>query len=299
MQTLNVAQEGFKYLWLCLREYSGGYGYFILYLLALSYIIIKGNETEKAVFVPQSILLALTVYNPFFPMLLNRIFDVNNEYYRFFWITPVVILLSYVMAKLCFGQVKTPTLFFALIAVFSLVIIAGGRFLYKDGYIKSPNVYKMPTEIPHIANMIHDDAKGRYEGDYYPRAICEFDYEMCLRQYDASIMLTCSREEYLRAVTGQLGTQDVESEEEYYPRVLAVMVNNWYIEPKEFKKGLEKTGTEYVCASTANTDLCDYLKERCDLRVVGMSANHTLFHYELQESEGWTLPDYRDVWENY
>ena len=101
-----MAQEGFGYLWLCLREYSGGYGYFILYLLALSYIIIKGNETEKAVFVPQSILLALTVYNPFFPMLLNRIFDVNNVYYRFFWMLPLMSLVSFASVKIIFDMQK-------------------------------------------------------------------------------------------------------------------------------------------------------------------------------------------------
>ncbi len=299
MQTISVAQEGIGYLWLCLREYSGGYGYFVLYLLALCYILMKGNETEKRVFIPQSVLLALTVYNPLFPMLLNRVFDVNNEYYRFFWITPVVILLSYAAAKICSVHVKSPLLFGTCGVLFSLILILGGRFLYSDGYIKSPNIYKMPTEIPHIANMIHADAKGRYEGEYFPRAVCEFDYEMCLRQYDASIMLTCTREEYLRAVTGQLGTEDVESSEEFYPRVLAVMVLNWYIDPEEFKLGLEKTGTEYVCASTANSDLCGYLEDRCALRKVGESANHTLYHYELKEASGWTLPDYSDVWENY
>ena len=283
---------------MCLREYTGSCIFFILYALALLYILARGSRTEKKVFWPQAVMLLLTVYNPFFPLALNSFFDVNNEYYRFFWIAPVVILTAYVMAVTVTGA-KKRYVSVLLFSIYCAVIIFGGIFLYKDGYIKSPNIYKMPTEIPQLSEMIHEDAQGRYDGDYYPRAICEFDYEMCLRQYDTSIMLSCTREQYLTAVTGQLDRDNLFNDEEYYSRLLAVVVLNLPIPEDEFKKGLEKTGTEYVCVSTANTGVCDYLERTCDLRLVGKTANHSLYHYSLQEGEGWRLPDYSDVWENY
>ena len=297
MQSINVAQEGIGYLWLCLREYSKGCLFVALFVLGLAFVIAKGSTLEKKVFLPQAVLLLITVYNPLFPVALNRFFDVNNEYYRFFWIAPVVILDAWVMVRLILmakGKLSA-----VLFAAFAALIIFGGQFLYKDGYIPSPTFVKMPTEIPQICEMIHRDAEGRYDGDYYPRAICEFDYEMCLRQYDASIMLSCTREQYLTAVTGQLRSEDIISEEEFYSRLLTVMVHGNLIPASEFKKGLEKTGTEYVCVSTVNEALCDYLESRCSLRLVGKTANHSLYHYELEDGEGWRLPDYSDVWENY
>lgn len=297
MQNLSVVEKGIGYLWLALATYSEGCIYIVMYIAALIFVLLKGNKLDKGIFIPQAVVLLLTVYNPVFPVVLNRIFDVNNEYYRFFWIAPVVILVAYVLAQMVdmhFGFAKILVLLVAVI-----LIAAGGNFLYKDGYIKSPNIYKMPTEVPEIAQMIHEDAAGRYDGDYYPRAIFEFDYEMCLRQYDASIMMTCDREAYLNAVQGRLDMETILANENLENRVLSVVVLNVYITPEQFKEGLEATGTEYVCVSTANQDLCDYLRGRCQLRVVGESENHTLYHYELQEKEGWRLPDYSDVWENY
>ncbi len=292
-----MADAGISYLWLCLCEYSKGCVFVGMYAAALVFVLIKGTDTEKKIFLPQAVLLLLTVYNPVFPVLLNRFFDVNNEYYRFFWIAPVVFLTAYVMARVCI--LSNGALRYIAAAVFVTAIILGGQFLYKDGYIKSPTIYKMPTEIPQLSEMIHKDADGRYDGDYFPRAICEFDYEMCLRQYDASIMLSCTREEYLTAVMGKLTPDDINSEEIYYPRLLAVVVLGTPIPADQFLGGMEHTGTEYVCVSTVNTSVCDYLEKDCGLRLVGKTANHSLYHYELKDSEGWRLPDYSDVWENY
>lgn len=297
MSTLSVAEKGIAYLLLCLQKYSEGCSYILMYAAALLFVLLCGKREDRKVFLPQALMLMLTVFNPLFPMILNRIFDVNNEYYRFFWIAPVVILVAYVFADITDRQKGAALWITGLF--FAAVIICGGKFLYADGYIKSPNIYKMPTEVPEIAEMIHEDADGRYEGDYYPRACFEFDYEMCLRQYDASIMMTADREAYLNAISGGLTNEEILSDENYYNRVLAVVALGQQLPPSEFKKGLENTGTEYVCISSVNEDLCRYLEKNVELRKVGETANHTLYHYELKDNEGWTLPDYSDVWENY
>ena len=297
MQTLSVGEKGIEYLLLCLKEYAGGCVFLLLYALCLLCLLIEGKRLYKRVFLPQAFMLLLTVFNPLFPLLLNRIFDVNNEYYRFFWIAPVVIICSLIFTELTFSARGIGR---GLMAVFFiLLIVGGGSFLYRDGYILSPNIYKMPTEIPEVSEMIHEDADGRYEGDYYPRAIFEFDYEMCMRQYDASIMLSCDRETYLEAIQAPITNEMIVSEENYAYRLLSVMVQDNLLPPSEFLKGLEKTGTEYVCVSSANERLCDYMEESCSLRKVGSTENHTLYHYELEETEPFYLPDYSEVWMNY
>lgn len=297
MQTLSVAENGISYLALCLSYYSEGCAYFVLYAMALMYIWIRGSIEEKKVFIPGAGMLCITVFNPIFPLVLDKLFDVNKEYYRFFWIAPVVILVSYVLAKIS-GNLRGVASAVCVL-LFTTIIIFSGNYLYKNGYIAVQNIYKMPTEIPEIAEMIHNDSEGRFDGDYYPRAAFEYDYEMCLRQYDASIMLVADREAYLNAVMGNLDQKTIMEDENYFNRVLAVVALNNQIAPSEFKKGLEKTATEYVCVSTINEPLCNYLEDSCKLKLVGQTANHSLYYYELKESEGFRLPDYSDVWENY
>lgn len=292
-----MTEKGISYLWLALATYAKGSIYMVLYVAALLFLYTKGSEDEKECFIPQGVLLLLTVYNPLFPIVLNKFFDVNNEYYRFFWIAPVVLLISIILAKVC--EQKKGMLGVITVVISVLFLAAGGNFLYKDGYIKSPNIYKMPSEIPELAEMIHEDAKGRYDGEYYPRAAFEYDYEMCMRQYDASIMLLCDREAYLNAVSGGLDGAAIIDDEKPYNRVLAVVALGQLLARSEFRKGLEATGTEYICISSANEDLCHYMENGMELRKVGETANHKLYHYELQENEGFRLPDYSDVWENY
>lgn len=299
MQNLSVVEKGIWYLGLCAKQYAGESAYLLFYAMCILYLIVtrdKGQRLAGKIFLPQALMLLLTVFNPLFPMLLRSFFDVNNEYYRFFWIAPVVILIAYTLTQLvcCVKKLRIVAIIFAV-----LMLIAGGSFLYKGGYIKAPNIYKMPTEIPEIAKMIHEDADGRYEGEYYPRAIFEYDYEMCMRQYDPSIMLTADREAYLLALTGAVTQEDIESEEDYRYRVLTVVAAGNRIKPEEFLLGLEKTGTEYVCISSNNEFMCAFMSQRCNLREVGRSANHILYHYALRENTGFTLPDYSDVWENY
>lgn len=297
MQTLSVAEKGIAYLGLALRMYSEGCAYFALYVAALLFVLLKGSDDEKRIFLPPAFLMLLTIFNPVFPMVLNRFFDVNNEYYRFFWIAPVVILVSYICANLA-GGLKGYVRTFSVIVI-CIVLALSGQFLYKSGFIKTGNLYKMPDEIPQICQMIHDDSAGRYDGDYYPRAVCEFDYEMCLRQYDASIMLVATREAYLDVVQQKVSLTDALDSENFCDRVILAVANNVLMAPSEFTKGLDKTGTEYVCVSTVRADMCSFLENDCGLRLVGRTANHSLYHFELQESEGWRLPDYSDVWENY
>lgn len=297
MQGLNVTEKGITYLWLALATYSKGSIYLAFYVAAMLFILLRGDKREREIFLPQGLMLLLTVYNPLFPIILNKFFDVNNEYYRFFWIAPVVILVSYILAKIC--EKRRGVLGIVCVLLVTVLLAGGGSFLYKDGFIKSPNIYKMPSEIPEIAAMIHADAEGRYDGDYYPRAAFEYDYEMCMRQYDASIMLLCDREAYLNAISGGLDGAAIIDDEKPYNRVLAVVALGQLLARSEFKKGLEATGTEYICISSANEDLCHYMENGMELRVVGETANHKLYHYELTENEGWRLPDYSDVWENY
>ena len=52
------------------------------------------DKKMREIFLPQFLLMAVTVYNPVFPVALNSFFDVNKEYYRFLWMSPVIICIA-------------------------------------------------------------------------------------------------------------------------------------------------------------------------------------------------------------
>ena len=331
MQSLHIADTGFGYIFKCIGLYYEGNIYFVLYLLSLIFLSVDWSRVVRAergsrlkallsaegmtgrmrgIFLPQLVMMVLTVYNPVFPVVLNSIFDVNKEYYRFLWMAPVIICISAAAVRIvteyaggsesetgradkAASRIRNTRQ--AVCAVFIIcVLMAGGTWLYEDGYIVSPNIYHMPTEIPEVAEIIHEDALKNDPEDKFPRAMFEYDYNMLIRQYDAGIMLPCDREAYLNAVKGVLDYDTIMEDTDYHNRLLAVVALGIEIPEDAFTEGLEETGTEYVVVSNAN-EVLPYLK-KCGLTVAGETANHTVLRYELTDYEPPDLADYSDVW---
>ena len=290
MQTLSISEYGFQYMQKCLEYYTENCACFLFYVMALIYIAVKGSRREKQIFLPGALLLLLSVFNPVFPVVINSLFDVNKEYYRLFWIPPVVLLTAWFVAKMI-GTVRGAKKWFTAAALLAIVCISGS-FVYKDGYIRAQNIYKMPTEIPEISQMIHEDSDVEY-----PRVMFVYDYQMLIRQYDAKILLPVDREGYINAVTGNLTMEEINAEENFYNRLLAVVALNIKIDKEEFLRGLDETNTEYVVVSTAN-NMNEYLVD-AGLTLTGQTANHSVYHYDLKDPVLFELPDYSDVWENY
>ncbi|MBQ9359646.1 MAG: hypothetical protein IJT96_01250 [Lachnospiraceae bacterium] len=310
MQSLNIADAGFFYIFKCIWLYYEGNIYFLLYLFSLFFLSFYGDGERKVytlfggrvfisahlsrrireIFLPQFILMAVTVYNPLFPVVLNSFFDVNKEYYRFLWISPVIMCVAAAGAVIVWdicGENKIRP-YIAIVFIICL-LIAGGSYLYKDGYIVSPTIYHMPTEIPEVAEMIHADSD-----EEFPRAMLEYDYQMQLRQYDAGILLSCGREDYLRAVAGEVDIDSALEEDNYVDCLLAVVALGIELPEESFIDALEQTHTEYVVISTKG-GMIPYLKN-AGLTIVGETANHTVLHYEPEEPENFELPDYSEVW---
>ncbi len=289
MQTLNIKEAGFSYIFKCVGYYSEGSAYLLLYLAALIFIAVKGSRKERLIFLPQAVMALLTVFNPVFPVVLNSFFDVNKEYYRFLWILPVTTAAAFAAAKLVTqyskNAIKAVLAFFMCICIF----VTAGNFIYEGGYQKIENIYKMPSELPQVASIIHRDSKVKY-----PRAMLEYDYSMQMRQYDASILLSCDREAYLNAVTGGLDYTTIMADENYYNRLLAVVALNMRLDEEAFLEGLEKTNTEYIVL-TRGSDMINYCKDM-GLKEVGNTVNHTVLHYDLKEGTEFELADYSEVW---
>lgn len=288
MTVLNVYERGLDFLRLCLDYYSENCAFLMLFFIALVFVCIKGNETEKRIFIPSGLFLFLTVYNPICPVILIHFFDVNSEYYRFFWIAPVVILLPFVAVKLIemldnkWGKI-------GLFALIVLLFITSGNFLYSNGYEKAENIYKMPGELITVSEVIHSDANVEY-----PKAFLEYEYNMQMRQYDPKIMLTVDREDYLRAISLDFSEEEVLDDNHPQYRILATLVKQKPVDMSEFLEALELSHTEYVVLDK-NNPMTDYL-ETAGLESVGETENNRVYKYNLKESYEFSLVDYSVVY---
>ena len=282
MQGVNVYENGIRFLYRCLSLYMSGTGFFILYLLALAFIAIRGERRDREIFIPQSVILLITVLNPLFPLVLDKIFDVNSEYYRFFWLAPVVILVPYAATRLICGAKDGRGLTIVLICA---AFILGGNFAYGEGIKVAENIYKVPDELIGICDMIHEDASGRY-----PKAFFEYEYNMEVRQYDPKILLCVDREDYLYAVNYSYTDEMLADPEKPVYKILALMVRGQKVDGSDFTAALEDTGTEYVVV-TKGHPAEDYLK-KAGLGEVGSTDRHRIYKYGLKEDPAYELVDY-------
>ena len=286
---MTVAESGFIYIFKCIAYYSGSCFYPALYLALLICFFIKGSEKEKEIFVWPGLMLALTVYNPVMPVLINSFFDINKEYYRFFWITPIVIALSYGAVKIIYEKAEKRGERLILILAAVLFLMGSGSYLYSKGYTPVSNNYKMPGEVIQISDIIHRTSEVKY-----PRALCDYNLNMELRQYDASILLTADRERYMAAVAGNVTDDMLNAEDNHVYRLLDMLLHENELPEDVLEFDLKSTNTEYIVLSK-ESGIIDYLKS-FGFREVGDTKSRLILHYDIEDAEEFVLADYTDVW---
>ncbi|MCR5591865.1 MAG: hypothetical protein K6F73_10085 [Lachnospiraceae bacterium] len=287
MQGVNVFENGIGYLLKCLSLYTSGTGFFVMYLAALAFILIKGNKRDKELFLPHALLLILTVYNPVVPLILDKIFDVSGEYYRLFWIAPVIILVPYVLTEIIFS-IECTYKKVAASAIIAAMFIFGGNFVYANGIDVAQNIYKIDDELIEISDMIHADS-----GSEYTRAFFEYEYNMEIRQYDPKMLLTIDREQYLYAVNYSYTDEMLSDEDHPEYKILAVLIRNQNVSADDFTDALEKTGTRYVVLTKGHPQT-EYVRS-AGLTEAGSTEMHTIFKYDLEELPEYGLIDYTGV----
>lgn len=284
---VNVFENGIGYLTKCLTLYNSGTGYFVMYLFAVLYILIKGERREKEIFLPGTAVLLVTVFNPVVPLVLDKIFDVNNEYYRLFWIAPVVIIVPYVITVIVCDMPKGGARLLVA-SLLGLMLILGGNFVYAEGFDIAENIYKIPDELIEISEMIHEDSPNEYSKAYF-----EYEYNMEIRQYDPKMLLTVDREDYLYAMNYSYTAEMLSDDEKPVNRILALLVRNQKIEEEVFTDSLEKTGTEYVVLTAGHPQI-PFIR-RAGLYEIGRVGTHIIFRYDLSDPAVFELIDYSNA----
>lgn len=287
MQAINVFENGIGYLSECLNLYLGGVAYLLLYVCGILFVLLKGDDEEKEIFIPGAVLMMVTVYNPIAPLILDKFFDVSSEFYRLFWITPVIVLVPFVISKITSGLKDTHEKIVSAVFVIA-VLFLGGSFVYNTGIPFAQNRYKIPDELIEISEMIHEDS-----GTEYTKAFFEYEYNMEIRQYDPKMLLTIDREEYIYAVNYSYTDEMLNDEATPVNKILAVLVRNQDVDTGAFTDALEATKTRYIVLMKGHFQT-NYLK-KAGLKLVGESEMHNIFRYDLKEQADYSLIDYSNV----
>jgi len=290
MQDVFVSIDKIAYLRECLNRYNGDTGYLLLFFAALIYILIKGTEKEKRVFIPMSALMIVTVYNPVFPHILSVFADINSEYYRFFWMSPVIVLVPYVLTKLILDllndEIKNKK---TVIILLILILASSSRSVFRSGMKIAENKYKIPDELIEISEIIHNDSE--YE---YSKAFFEFEYNMQVRQYDGKMLLAIDREDYLYAMSNDYTQEMIDSDECPQYRMLAALYRYQRVDTGRLIEAFEATKTEYIVLTTGSTMIP--VLEKAGLSEVAKTAGHTILKYNLTDDTPFELIDYTDCY---
>ena len=291
MQYLSVEKDGILYTLKCAALYNGSSFFILLFLAALIFILIKGTKEMKEVFLYPALVLLLTAYNPLFSLAVNKFFDINKEYYRFFWLTPVVILISAAAVQAVEKAGNTGARKILILIGCALIIAGAGSYSFSDGYHPRENIYGVPDEILSLSRMIRSNTDMKY-----PVAIMDIEANMEIRQYDPSILLACDRTQYLDYIgEAEVDAQTAEKNE-YTDRLLSVVVKGEELEKDSFLEALDKTNTQFVVI-IKNPAVSRYLTD-AGLKLAGTTGQRMIFKYDLKEPIYYELADYSEILED-
>lgn len=290
MQDVFVETNKIAYLRECLARYNGSTGYLVLYFAALIFILIKGTEKEKKIFIPMSVLMLITVYNPLFPHILCLFADINSEYYRFFWMSPVIILVPYVLTKMVIYLKEDKIQNKKTVIVLAILILAcSSKSVFTSGIKIPENRFKMPNELIEISEIIHNDSENEYS-----KAFFEFEYNMQIRQYDGKMLLTIDREDYIYAMSNEYTQEMIDSDEFPQYRILAALFRYQDVDIDRLLEAFESTKTEYIVLTTGSTMIPALLD--AGLTEVAKTKGHTILKYNIIDNTPFELIDYSDVY---
>ena len=277
MAGISIAQTGLWYVWETLKAYWGPAIPFLVYFfIGLIWTAFDRSQKEPRVFWYYTVVLGLTVYNPFLVRYLLPRFVENAVYYRFFWALPVVWAVAYYMTRLVAGRAKKWSRLAAAAALFALIgVTASANETVLSGLRLPSNIYKVPDEVVEACDLIHQD----YQGEGEPKAVFTFDLEVYVRQYDASIRLSIDRETRLYYNGSQtVGNPQYSKSYTRKKRILDVINSAEEVPMEQFKRAMHQTRTRYLVIPEEYT--ChDYL-ETAGCEAFGKAGNYIVYRYD-------------------
>lgn len=239
---LEFQGSGLKYIVRTFLQYDGIAKYLILYFVALLFIIIMKDKWGKRLFIYPVIVLIATIFNPFSVGILIRMLHLSQRYYRFIWLLPMTIVISYVATELI-SKVKSRKVYIASIVVVALVLIFCGDLgnRYRN-YSVMENKYKVSVNTIQVSQILHRDTKKKNLMVAYPNGLV-IEY----RTYDPSVISLFGRDKAIDGVdVSKENIKDLEEKKDYSSLLYAVVTYGYKLPYKVLDQAIESTNVDYL-----------------------------------------------------
>lgn len=106
MAGVSIEELGLRFVRVCAEEYWGSCLFPILFLCGILWSLFYHKKQTARIFLCYALSLALTVYNPLFVKYVIPKMNFEDEYYRFFWILPVIPGIAYYAVRIICSRKK-------------------------------------------------------------------------------------------------------------------------------------------------------------------------------------------------
>ena len=198
----------YSQIWHIIKVFFSGYSaiYVILYILASILIIKKGTIEQKAYLIYAPLLMFIFVWNPISGKVVAENVTKVATFWRVYWLIPVAQGIIVGMLLLL-DIIKNKYAKYSFVFVSILVICLCGKWLisYKNGYILTNNIEKLPNETIRFGNII-----SNYNVD--KSVIAMEGVNTTLRQKYNNVKLLFSRNQYVLDLIAYRGNTESANE---------------------------------------------------------------------------------------
>ena len=289
---IQIADAGMDFIRQCLKTYQGETCFLLLFagaMLLLFWLKDPGSRALKLLLWPYFTILVSTVYNILIMKVLIQKLNFSGEYYRFFWLLPLGVVIPYVCVRLTASR-KTWVKKLLVFLVLAVVIIAAGAPAWSRGLPLTSNPYRIPDDMIIVCDVIKKDAERERLSDV--GVFFDFDLNLLVTQYDPSFRVVIPYESMMTTVnTGRTVTDTDNVWLNSRIRLVELLImDRYWIPHEDFMSALNVTETAYVVYETSGP-YHDYLLA-AGLAEIGRTDDYVIYKYgwyfdRLHKSRGY------------
>lgn len=189
MQGIYLKDYGLQFVKTCFSLYADKLLFVGIFFACILFLLTRHKNTEKQI-ATYILFLFVTIFNPILVNIFFRFVDMDEVYYRFFWLLPINFLIAYFCISLSdsVSGIWKKIGFYAI--CISLIGFLGVPVISKDSLTNLPdNLYKVSDEVLEISEYIHQNSE-----EDAPTVAIDSSLLMVIRQYDPSLMLSTLRD---------------------------------------------------------------------------------------------------------
>lgn len=278
MPGVTIEKMGLLFVQACAKKYWGECMFLPLFAAGLIWSLFCHKKQTARFFCCYTLCLCLTVFNPILVKYVIPKIKFEKEYYRFFWLLPVIPGIAYYAVRIIFSLKKTWKRVLASFLAVIVICVTGSPLL---GVIREPsiieNIYKVPNELRAACAVIHQDSELEN-----PRTVFDVNMNLVVRQYDASFHLPLERDAILYRHGNKAVNIDPKTKRYRIQKtIMDVVYFNESVEQERFQKALVSSRTDYLVIPSASPKH-EYLKE-CGCIAIAQTEEHVIYRFPWKE----------------